>query len=143
MTTKEWVRKKNGRRWILTKEIPLYNLEKYRGDIERQITPLDQLYLDGLEIVLRFMCDEVMLDKTKIFISTDDFNFVFNRLTEFLTSLLHGNKRLAASKAGALWSQAGPTVANFVPKGRIIVEQGYIYMRVPDKRSVPPFIEMH
>lgn len=143
MTKSEWVRKRNGRRMIWVKEIPLLNIEKYVGDVERQLTPLDQLYLDALEIVLRYFCDEIFLDKTKIFISTDDFNLMFNRLTDFFVPFLEGNKRQASSRAGALWSQVGPTVANFVPKGIIMVERGYIYIRHSDADSVPPITEMH
>lgn len=133
----------NSRKVFSVRLIALPNLVRYLGDHHRGITPLDQFYLDGLEIATRFFYDEVLVDKSKVYICEPDFNLLFNNTIDFLAPYFGGDKKQSMFRAGALWRSAGPVLASFVPRGFLAVEDGYIFMREPREGEAPPKDLMH
>jgi len=102
-----------------------------KGDGERCVTPLDQFYLQILE-VWRYRVLVVRFDKTKIRISLQDAKVIFDFLREFIEQMNHCNPHEAVVAAVRAWEAVGPEIDEEVNPGTVILEEGYLLIRLED-----------
>lgn len=125
---------------IITVQLkPLGPIHKFLGCTKRMVSPLDQFYASGLDLAMTFKGDSgmVSIDTTKIYVNAEDGTLLYQNVRAYLRQFIWDDER-AAQQTEQYWQQLGPVITEFIPKGYVGLERGYLFLHEEHAGSIPP-----
>jgi hypothetical protein len=122
-------------RSFYVKLFKIKSMRQYVGDIARRVSPIEQFYLDALQVVTRVHGQGIYINKSKVFISEKNFNVLFYLVVDYIVRLTNLDRNKAMIEAGKLFRDMGPTLADFAPDTHVLAELDYLFILNNEQKS--------